>query len=106
MMNPFTGRKMIKIPAETIDIETLKEFLPDILGTFFQNKAEFEALDAYYKGEQDILTKTKTVRPKINNITLENHAFEMVEFLKGYMVGRPLRYSQVVTGAATDDITM
>ena len=106
MINPFTGRKMIKIPAETIDIETLKEFLPDILGTFFQNKAEFEALDAYYKGEQDILTKTKTVRPTINNITLENHAFEMVEFLKGYMVGRPLRYSQVVTGAATDDITM
>ena len=106
MINPYTGRKMIKIPVETIDKKVLEEYLPDILNTFFQNQVEFDALDLYYKGEQDILTKKKTVRPTINNITLENHAFEMVEFLKGYMVGRPIKYSQVVTGASTDDITM
>lgn len=106
MKNAYIGRKMIKIPVENLDKVSLEKYLPEILGVFFDNQSEFDALDLYYKGEQDILNKEKTVRPKINNITLENHAFEMVEFLKGYMVGRPIKYSQVVTGASTDDITM
>ena len=106
MKNAYIGRKMIKIPVENIDKENLEKYLPEILGIFFENQSEFDALDLYYKGEQDILNKEKVVRPKINNVTLENHAFEMVEFLKGYMVGRPIKYSQVVTGASTDDITM
>lgn len=106
MINNYTGRKMIRIPVETIDKNSLEKYLPEILGIFYQNQSEFNALDNYYKGEQDILLKEKTVRPNINNITLENHAFEMVEFLKGYMVGRPIKYAQVVTGASTDDITM
>ena len=106
MKNAYIGRKMIKIPVESIDKEKLEKYLPQILGVFFENQCEFDALDLYYKGEQDILKKEKVVRPTINNVTLENHAFEMVEFLKGYMVGRPIKYSQVVTGASTDDITM
>lgn len=106
MKNAYTGRKMIKIPIENIDKISLEKYLPKILGVFFENQSEFDALDLYYKGEQDILKKEKVVRPTINNVTLENHAFEMVEFLKGYMVGRPIKYSQVVTGASTDDITM
>lgn len=106
MKNAYIGRKMIKIPVENIDKTSLEKYLPEILGVFFENQSEFDALDLYYKGEQDILNKEKVVRPTINNITLENHAFEMVEFLKGYMVGRPIKYSQVVTGASTDDITM
>jgi SPP1 family phage portal protein len=106
MKNAYTGRKMIKIPVENIDKTSLEKYLPEILGVFFNNQCEFDALDLYYKGEQDILKKEKVVRPTINNVTLENHAFEMVEFLKGYMVGRPIKYSQVVTGASTDDVTM
>ena len=106
MNNVYIGRKMIKIPVENITKENLMEYMPTILGIFFENKREYKALDLYYKGDQDILRKTKAVRPTINNITLENHAFEMVEFLKGYMVGRPIKYSQVVTGAATDDISV
>ena len=102
----YTGRDMIKIPVEEINKENLKKYLPYILGVFFKNQVEFDALDLYYKGKQDILNKTKKVRPTINNKTLENHAFEMVEFLKGYMVGRPIKYSQVVTGQATDDVSV
>ena len=106
MGNVYTGRKMIKIPVDVITKENLIKYMPKILGVFFENRSEYKALDLYYKGDQDILNKKKSVRPTINNITLENHAFEMVEFLKGYMVGRPIKYSQVVTGAATDDISV
>lgn len=102
----YTGRDIIKIPVEEINKENLEKYLPYILGVFFKNQVEFDALDLYYKGKQDILNKTKKVRPTINNKTLENHAFEMVEFLKGYMVGRPIKYSQVVTGKATDDVSI
>lgn len=102
----YIGRKQIKIPADVLTKEVLQKYMTYILGIFFENATEYRELDLYYRGDQDILNKEKTVRPTINNITLENHAFEMVEFLKGYMVGRPIKYSQVVTGASTDDISI
>lgn len=48
----------------------------------------------YYKGEQPILNKEKKVRPDINNVVLENHAFEIVEFKKSNDFGEPVQYVQ------------
>ncbi len=59
-----------------------------------KNVDETEYLYNYYKGIQPILNKTKKVRPDINNITLENHAFEIVEFRKANGFGEPVQYVQ------------
>lgn len=58
------------------------------------NAAEIDYLWRYYKGEQPILYKIKKVRPDINNVVLENHAFEIVEFKKSNDFGEPVQYVQ------------
>lgn len=74
--------------------ENIVEKLPEILSIHYQNVAEIEYLDNYYKGIQPILDKVKIVRPEINNKILVNHAYEIVEFKKSYVFGDPVQYVQ------------
>lgn len=101
----FHGRKVIKLPLEKEEInrETLLYLLPSVLSQHFANVTEMDYLYNYYKGKQPILNKKKIIRPEINYIVEENHAYEIVEFKKGYMFGHPIKYAQ---GEAndTDDI--
>lgn len=103
--NYFSGRKKISIPVEELTKENVKEYLPQILATFNYNKTKIEILDRYLRGIQDIYKKTKEVRETINNKYVENHAFEIVEFIKGYLVGNPIQYSQRTTDSNLDEIT-
>lgn len=68
--------------------------MPSVLRIHEQNASEIDYLWRYYKGEQPILKKTKKVRPDINNVVLENHAFEAVEFAKSNAFGEPVQYVQ------------
>ena len=68
--------------------------MPSVLRIHKQNASEIDYLWRYYKGEQPILKKTKKVRPDINNVVLENHAFEVVEFAKANACGEPVQYVQ------------
>ena len=70
------------------------EYLPYVLDIHKRNEAEIDHLYRFYKGEQAILTKEKIVRPEINHIVVENHAYEIVEFLKSYVFGNPIMYAQ------------
>lgn len=70
------------------------KILPSVLRIHEQNASEIDYLWRYYKGEQPILKKTKKVRPDINNVVLENHAFEVVEFAKSNAFGEPVQYVQ------------
>lgn len=70
------------------------KILPKVLKIHDKNAREIDYLYRYYKGEQPILNKTKKVRPDINNVTLENHAFEIVEFKKSHEFGEPVQYVQ------------
>jgi SPP1 family phage portal protein len=70
------------------------QYLPTVLSIHRENAAEEEYLYNYYKGIQPILKKEKIVRPEINHIVLENHAFEIVEFKKTYLYGVPIQYVQ------------
>ena len=101
----YKGRTKIEIPANEINEETIREFLPNIMSIFRENKLEIDYLVDYLKGEQDIYNKVKEVRETINNKKVENHAFEIVEFIKGYLVGNPIQYSQRITTALVEDIT-
>lgn len=103
--NYFCGRKKISIPVEELTAENIKIYLPQILATFNYNKSKIQYLDNYLRGIQDIYNKTKEVRETINNKYVENHAFEIVEFIKGYLVGNPIQYSQRTTDSNLDEIT-
>lgn len=103
--NYYRGRQKIEIAANEINEENIREFLPTIMSTFRANKLQIDYLVSYLEGIQDIYNKTKEVRETINNKNVENHAFEIVEFLKGYLVGNPIQYSQRITTALVDDIT-
>ena len=91
----FGRRKLLSSYTKSeINEETLTEILPQVLREHELNASEIDYLYNYYKGKQPILDKTKIVRPEINNITLENHAFEIVEFKKSYVYGEPIQYVQ------------
>lgn len=58
-----------------------------------QNRAETLYLTDYYTGKQDILVKTKEFRENINHKVVENWAYSMVDFKKGWLLGKPIQYS-------------
>lgn len=92
----FFGRQKIysNLKPEELTAEKIKEILPKVLQEHEKNAREINYLYEFYKGKQPILGKTKAVRPDINNVVLENHAFEIVEFKKSAEFGEPVQYVQ------------
>ena len=92
----FFGRRVIysSLKQEELTAKKIIEILPAVLRIHEQNASEIDYLFNYYKGQQPILNKTKKVRPDINNVTLENHAYEIVEFKKSHEFGEPVQYIQ------------
>lgn len=92
----FFGRRVIysSLKKKELTAKSILEILPSVLRVHEQNASEIDYLWKYYKGEQPILHKTKKVRPDINNVVLENHAFEVVEFAKSNAFGEPVQYVQ------------
>lgn len=94
--NFFFGRRKLETSYEPKELTPQKilEILPSVMREHQKNADEIEYLYNYYKGMQPILSKFKKVRPDINNIVLENHAFEIVEFRKANGFGEPVQYVQ------------
>lgn len=90
------GRDVLKtsLKEDELNEETIKQVLFSVLPTHFENRKEIDYLQNYYKGNQDILCKTKIIRPEINNKVVENNAYHFVEFKKGYVLGDPIQYVQ------------
>lgn len=92
----FFGRRKLttSYSKEELTSEKIIEILPSVMREHQKNVDEIEYLYNYYKGIQPIINKTKKVRPDINNVVLENHAFEIVEFRKANGFGEPVQYVQ------------
>ena len=69
--NYLFGRKVIyaDYTEDQMDAKTIAKILDDVFSIHLQNASEIDYLEKYYKGYQPILSKTKDVRPNINNIT-------------------------------------
>lgn len=67
-----------------------------------RNANEIDYLYKYFRGIQPILEREKPVRPEITNRIVENHAYEIVRFKTGYMIGEPITYVQRGDGKADD----
>lgn len=90
------GRKIIyaDYKEEEMNEDTISKILNDVFSVHLQNASDIEYLENYYKGYQPIIGKTKDVRPNINNTVVENNAYFVVEFKKGYVYGEPIQYVQ------------
>ena len=86
------GRRVITTDVAEITAENVVEVLRKAMPTHELNRGEIEYLWKYYKGEQPILQREKTVRPEICNKIVENRANEIVSFKVGYLCGEPIQY--------------
>jgi SPP1 family phage portal protein len=98
----YTGRTKILCDETEITAENVVALLTDALLTHQNNSAQIDYLYQYYRGNQPILSRTKTIRPEICNKIVENRANEIVSFKTGYLCGEPLQY---VSRGSTDDIS-
>lgn len=96
------GRTVIYSSADKIDESNVVSVLYAALDIHTKNKLDIDYLYKYYKGDQPILLRTKSVRPEITNRIVENHAYEIVDFKKGHVFGEPVQY--VMRGSGTDDV--
>ena len=86
------GRRVITTDVEKITAENIVDVLRDAMNIHELNRSEIEYLWKYFKGNQPILTREKTVRPEICNKIVENRANEIVSFKVGYLCGEPIQY--------------
>ena len=86
------GRRMIITDVSEITAENVVEVLEEAMKIHEKNRGEIEYLWKYYKGEQPVLQRSKTVRPEICNKIVENRANEIVSFKVGYLCGEPIQY--------------
>lgn len=86
------GRKVIYTAVPEINETNVIDVLNIAIGYHRQNETNITYLENYYTGNQPILYKEKAVRPEINNIVCDNHAYEIVEFMVGQECGEPIQY--------------
>ena len=86
------GRRIITTDVAEITAENVVDVLREAMSIHELNRSEIDYLWKYYKGNQPILTRTKTVRPEICNRIVENRANEIVSFKVGYLCGEPIQY--------------
>lgn len=86
------GRKVAYTGASVITPENVLKVVGRAVGVLNYNRPFIRYLHDYYVGDQPILYREKTVRPEINNKTVENHALEIVRFKTGQTYGEPIQY--------------
>ena len=86
------GRRVIITDVTEITAANVVDVLEEAMKTHDINRSEIEYLWKYYKGDQPILQRSKTVRPEICNRIVENRANEIVSFKVGYLCGEPIQY--------------
>lgn len=96
------GRTRIFSDATEVTSGNVVQILREACASHVKNSFEIDRLYNYYKGNQPILNRQKTIRPEICNKIVENRANEIVSFKTGYLCGEPLQY---VSRGSTDDIT-
>ncbi|MCZ9311790.1 MAG: phage portal protein [Methanocorpusculum sp.] len=90
--NTFFGRRVIMSDATEITDATVLDVLGKAILKHNFNRNEIQYLWDYYRGNQPVLQRTKTVRPEICNRIVENRANEIVSFKVGYLCGEPIQY--------------
>lgn len=85
------GRKIAYADFNEVTVDNVIKIAGIGLSTLNWNRAAIRYLHEYFKGDQPVLYRTKTVRYDINNPVVENHAFEIVNFKNAQTYGEPVQ---------------
>lgn len=85
------GRKIAYCDVDEITEENVIKVVGDCIGAFNYNKTVIQYLWNYFKGDQPVLYRTKTIRDDVNNKVVENHAYEIVMFKTAQSYGEPIQ---------------
>lgn len=88
----MNGRRIITSGVKEITGDNVINVLQKTMLEHELNRSEIDYLYRYYKGDQPVRYREKTVRPEICNKIVENRANEIVSFKVGYLCGEPIQY--------------
>lgn len=88
----YFGRTVIKSSVRRVTDDNVMDVLGKAAVSHAFNQAQIQYLWDYYKGNQPILARVKTVRPEICNKIVVNYANAIVSFKVGYLCGDPIQY--------------
>lgn len=94
------GRKVAYTGVKEITADNVVRVVGSAISVLNHNRPIIRYLYEYYKGDQPIHYREKTVRPEINNKACENHALEVVRFKTSQTYGEPIQY----VSRKTDDM--
>lgn len=86
------GRKVIRTSYKEVNRDNVAKIINDSLTTFKDNKMAIRYLWNYYKGDQPVRYREKSVRDDIVNKVVENRAYEIVSFKNGQTYGEPIQF--------------
>lgn len=90
----YTEDQILSASEKDLD-NIIIEILQNSKGIHEINEMETNYLKGYYYGNQDIQYKVKKTREEINNKSVENWLYSLVEFKKAYLLGQPIKYVQI-----------
>lgn len=85
------GLKVAYTDEEEVTAANVVDIIGQTIGIFYRNRTIAEYLWRYKNGDQPVLYREKQVRPEIRNVIVENHAWEIVNFLNGQETGEPIQ---------------
>lgn len=87
------GRRVIYTDVDNITEGNILDALSHAMETHIENRAEIQYLYDYYRGKQPVLQRQKKYREDICNRIVENIANEIVTFKSGYLLFKPIQYT-------------
>lgn len=91
LVGELIGRKKIHTDETAVTSKNVAAIVNLAMnGDHAVNRNQMEYLFKYERGSQPILDRTKSIRPEICNVVIENHASEVTDFTVGYQAGNPI----------------
>lgn len=91
LVGQLIGRKKIHTDEVAVTNKNIASIVNNAMnGDHASNRNQMEYLFKYERGLQPVIDRTKTIRPDICNVVIENHASEVVDFTVGYQAGNPI----------------
>lgn len=91
LMN-YRGRKKIYAKYDDITVDNVADAVTDAMMVHSANVNDIQYLYDYYRGDQPVLYREKSIREDILNTIVINRAYEIVNFKRGYLLTEAIQY--------------
>lgn len=88
----LSGRREITYDPEKMRSQSIVDTINAVFPVHEKNRWEIDYLWQYYKGNTPIFNKIKQFRQELNAKVSVNHAYQIVSFNVGYLLGEPIQY--------------